>query len=76
MKRRRVVNPSKLVTAASSTGLTKMRTIRNLLGNLANELETCDEATLEAIDGQAMLDDVMLYQREVAQAITEGHRGN
>ena len=68
--RRTIVNPGgKRRTVKASTNMSSARRLMQTLKEAYNILDAMDVETWEAVDGEAMQDDLDVYIREVQSAI-------
>lgn len=73
MKRKTIVRPGKAVNASTNSGVNaaKAKRLLDTLKDAYNQLDAMDYDTYEAVDGEAMQEDLDIYLREL-DAIVKG----
>ena len=67
MRRKTIVRPSKAVNASTNSGVNvaKAKRLLDTLKDAYNQLNAMDYDTYEAVDGEAMQEDLDVYLREL-----------
>ena len=67
MKRKTIVRPGKAVNASTNSGVkvAKAKRLLDTLKDAYNQLAAMDYDTYEAVDGEAMQEDLDVYLREL-----------
>lgn len=67
MRRKTIVRPGKAVNASTNSGVnaSKAKRLLDTLKDAYNQLDAMDYDTYEAVDGEAMQEDLDVYLREL-----------